>query len=99
MFEPGALRLQRGDDRGEIVADAPDDGVGAVGAGIFGLVDDELGGAGAADEHAFLLALTGELQAQHVAVELAGPVEVAAGDDGGALLVLPHQVSPWTGTA
>lgn len=40
MFEGGPLRLQRGDDRVQFLADAPGDGIGAVGAGMIGAVDD-----------------------------------------------------------
>lgn len=93
MFEARPLRLERGDDRIDIIADAPDDGIGPVSAGMFGLVDDEPGGAGFVDEDAFLRAFLGELEAERLAVKGAGAFQIGDGEDGGAVMVLQHGVS------
>jgi len=52
VLECDLLRFQRRDDRIQLAADIPDDGVAAVAARQVGSVDDQPGGAGAEDEHA-----------------------------------------------
>src|SRR4051794_6804490 len=96
MFEARASGLERGDDRLELGADAPHYRVGAVGAGIFGRVEDEPGGARPVDQHAFGRPFVGELQPERFAIKGAGAREVGDGDDGGGSMVLQHRIFSWS---
>ena len=88
VLEHGAVRLQRGDHRVELAADAPDHGVRPVGAGVVRAVDDQAGLAGAVDQHFLRRAFLDQLQPEYAAVERAGAGEIGHRDDGGGIVVL-----------